>query len=1369
MAEAKIQISADVANLSSGIKSAITDLDALKRKQDELNQSIDSTVAKRAKGQQTAANNIKKEAAEQQKQIKIVDELGKEYDELGKARKKANNTDGSTKINKSLRGTSKQLGATTKATRGFGGALQGVGGRVGKFLTSPIGLAIGAVAGLGAVTVKAIGVQRKFQSSLADLQAITGATTEDLEFYRDTAREIASDRTLSTNINETVNAFKLVGSAKPELLEVKEELAEVTEQAILLSKASGDTLDSSVNSLTATLNQFNLGADQAATVTNALAAGSKFGAAAVPAISDAITKFGVAANSSNISVFESIGAIETLAEKGLQGAEAGTQLRNVFNKLSATDILPKAATDRLVQAGVDVSALSDQSLTLEERLEALAPIQNDANALTAVFGAESKNAAQILLQNTSTLGAYTQQVQTQGVAQEQASIRTNTFDGALTRLSNSFTALLAGGGGLLDLLAPLINFFADLLDSVTEIADAFADWDLQSLTSGFLDLANTLTFGLIPALDDAAGELNRQIARQERLQKVQDEATAEINKQAKGFNELITVLKTSQATDDQKAKAVEALKNQYGDLVGEIDLTTASIDQLNTVQKEANKQIIQNAIARQKQIILEKSLQAQIQRSQDILTGQDAIANLGTIGKIGEDLQEARQQEVEDAIKNSQRVAQENIAAIEEIEKTFLDAEEAGNSFLASFGGGVETADQQLKQSREAIGLAGDQIERLVGEELAGQILKGGNRAKEALDQALRQTSDTDRLLAAYKDVQTNLGIAAGAELALGKTIRDNVDASKGAADAAEDLAGASAGLGAAASAASSGLSKAAELAEKRLELLQDARDQEADIFSDLLERQLDIQADTAAKQIKLKQDQSLEELKVLEQQLVDQRALLLVEQEFGQEFIEKATQAELDAELAKFNDVKNLTEEQSLAISVIRQDIYAKTASELRKLELENQIELLSIQETSANERFEILEKQEARRIEEINNLTTLSEEQKQLQILDIQATFNQNKIDLINEEFEARQEQVRDEILLLEEAGDEISLARAAQLENTLTLNQLERDETIDGINEQVEATKTAIQELQDLTVGQQIDGIIGSIFGTDNPDEIQTIKDTFQDIVTNVVDIYKQGINQQIEAQQQLINAIDDQIAKQEEAVDKQLQLQQDGNANSLSAEQQRLSELKAQREQAIAEQEALQEKQLKIERAQQAAALITASANVFKSLAGVPGGIILAAGLVATLVAQFVKSQQTISAATSNIQFEKGGVIQGKRHSQGGEMLLDHVEVEAGEQVSVLSRRATSRYGGIMKQITNDFNAGRMPSLPSSNAINFINVAEQQKFENEFNKAVNKKTEMLLSKNNDKMDELIAAFKNQPNRYTKGSTTIEKRGSTIKRKS
>ena len=176
-------------------------------------------------------------------------------------------------------------------------------------------IALGAaVAGIWNQFKSAIQYTKEFEKSLSSLRALTGASSDDLKFYRQAAKDLGNQ--FGTTGAEMVEAFKIVGSAKSELLKSKEELVNVTEAAVLLSKAAGMDVPSAANSLTIAMNQFSAPAEEAGRYINVLAAGAKEGAAEIPDLSDSLTKFGAVAASSNVSIEQSVALIEALSARG---------------------------------------------------------------------------------------------------------------------------------------------------------------------------------------------------------------------------------------------------------------------------------------------------------------------------------------------------------------------------------------------------------------------------------------------------------------------------------------------------------------------------------------------------------------------------------------------------------------------------------------------------------------------------------------------------------------------------------------------------------------------------------------------------------------------------------------------------------------------------------------------------------------------------------------------------------------------------------------------------------------------------------------------------------------------------------------------
>ena len=351
--------------------------------------------------------------------------------------------------------------------------------------------------------------RNEFESSVKNLSAITGATGADLDYLKNASIELAS--TGSRSATEYVEAMKLIGSAKPELLQDKEGLVEVTRAASLLAKASGLDLPEASKRLTDALNQYGAPASEAAKYVDILAAAAKYGAAEIPGITDALLEFGPVAKQSNVSMQESAAAIELLAEKGVKGAEAGTKLRNVLLAMSAVDSLPSAAIEKLKQYGVNTQVLSDKTLSLETRLKELSKISGDANAMMQVFDKQNVVAGTILLENIPRYAALEKSIHETGVASAQAATNTGTLSSAWGKLTNAFKTLSLGVGtdwlkGIVSGIADGVTWFGKMTgvikSNVIALQDERAELLLNETRITSLNIGNENRTKLIQELQD---------------------------------------------------------------------------------------------------------------------------------------------------------------------------------------------------------------------------------------------------------------------------------------------------------------------------------------------------------------------------------------------------------------------------------------------------------------------------------------------------------------------------------------------------------------------------------------------------------------------------------------------------------------------------------------------------------------------------------------------------------------------------------------------------------------------------------------------------------------------------------------------------
>ena len=279
------------------------------------------------------------------------------------------------------------------------------------------------------------------EDAKADVEALTGLSKDSIDWLEQQAVRLSTQMTdsgirIRQSATEILDAYKLVGSAKPELLSNKEALAEVTEQTLILASASGMSLKDAVDAVTLSLNQYGDGADQAARYANVMAAGSKYGAAAVESVTTAVTKSGVAASSANIPIEQLVGTIETLAEKGIKDEIAGTGLKKFFLTL---------------QTGADET--NPKIVGLETALDNLQKKQLSAALIKKMFGEEGYNVASVLINETEKVKYYTKAVTGTSVAMEQAATKSDTAAAKLAQAKNKMNEM---GMELMEKLNPSI-------------------------------------------------------------------------------------------------------------------------------------------------------------------------------------------------------------------------------------------------------------------------------------------------------------------------------------------------------------------------------------------------------------------------------------------------------------------------------------------------------------------------------------------------------------------------------------------------------------------------------------------------------------------------------------------------------------------------------------------------------------------------------------------------------------------------------------------------------------------------------------------------------------------------------------------------
>lgn len=268
----------------------------------------------------------------------------------------------------------------------------------------------------------------KLDSQMHDLSAVAGVTGETLQQIEGFARDSA--KAFGTDASVAVEGYKLLLSQlSPELGKYPEVLRSMGDNIQTTAKLMGGDGVAAAQVLTTAMNQYGVSLDdpvaasqEMARMMNVMAAAGQAGSAELPAISAALQQCGMAAKAAGVSFEETNAAIQVLDKAGKKASEGGVALRNVLGQLSKGRFVDKQSAEELAKAGIDVTALGDNSLSLKQRLDLLKPMLNDSALLAKFFGVENANAARALIAGTDALQGYTEAVTGTDSATEQAAI-----------------------------------------------------------------------------------------------------------------------------------------------------------------------------------------------------------------------------------------------------------------------------------------------------------------------------------------------------------------------------------------------------------------------------------------------------------------------------------------------------------------------------------------------------------------------------------------------------------------------------------------------------------------------------------------------------------------------------------------------------------------------------------------------------------------------------------------------------------------------------------------------------------------------------------------------------------------------------------
>lgn len=276
------------------------------------------------------------------------------------------------------------------------------------------------IAGFAALGVGAAKSSVDMQKSQQDLQALLGVSDEVVQDYTNSAVEMSNGTKQSAA--DVLDAFTLIGSQAPQLLDDKKGLEEVTRAAQTLAKASGMDLVDAASAITTAMNQMGVEAKDAGMIIDGLSTGAQKGAADIEYQKTAMEKSGAAAKMAGLSYKDLIASIETIAPSFASADVAGSSLKSTLIALETqTESKYKPSVVGINQALANLSAAN---LSAEEKV--------------SIFGAANLTCATALLENQQGLADLQTALQQTGSASEMADAKSGSFSQTMASLGRIF-------------------------------------------------------------------------------------------------------------------------------------------------------------------------------------------------------------------------------------------------------------------------------------------------------------------------------------------------------------------------------------------------------------------------------------------------------------------------------------------------------------------------------------------------------------------------------------------------------------------------------------------------------------------------------------------------------------------------------------------------------------------------------------------------------------------------------------------------------------------------------------------------------------------------------------------------------------------
>ena len=403
-----------------------------------------------------------------------------------------------------------------------------------------------------------IEVGSAFEASMSEVQAISGATSAELEKMSAKAKQLGSTSRFSAT--EVSQAFKYMSLAG---WDVSQSISAV-DGVIQLAAASGMDLAAASDMVTDYLSAFGMEADQATYMADMLAYAQAHSNTTAEMLGEAYKNCAANLNASGQDIETTTALLEGMANQGKKGSEAGTQLAAIMRDLTAKmdegAIQIGETSVAVMDAQGNFRDLTDIITDVDAATEGMGDAQKAA-ALASTFTSDSITGLNLILnEGIDKIAGYEEELRnSSGAAATMADTMQNNLQGKIT----------AAGSALEGLGIAAYNYISGPAGKVVDIA-----------TGIFKGLTDVLT----PELDTAHQLLADAENTSDAVQAIYDK----VENQRKSFE-------SSKDSIEANAELAKRLADNLYELADKADLSATDlatmgiyVDELNSLIPDMN-------------------------------------------------------------------------------------------------------------------------------------------------------------------------------------------------------------------------------------------------------------------------------------------------------------------------------------------------------------------------------------------------------------------------------------------------------------------------------------------------------------------------------------------------------------------------------------------------------------------------------------------------------------------------------------------------------------------------------------------------------------------------------------------------------------